>query len=119
MARNSFNQYPEDRFTKIPKTTEDNYIWIMWVTKPDSHHPQGGHPILIRRPVKKLFGKTRWERIPDDPRIDKSQVEEWAQHAVEYINANLDADYPHRVVFSSVGRFTPSIVFDTNEIPAY
>lgn len=121
MARHDFDEYPEDRYgPRIPKVRlhEDDNIWVAWVTKPTSHHPQGGHPMLIRRPVKKLFRKVRWERIPDDPKISVEQVERWAREAIHYINANLDVDFPHALRFFDVDRGN-WITFEDDKIPKY
>lgn len=131
MARHSFNAYPEDRYNDIPEaknTKYNGYMWMMCYTVPTSQNPRGGHSEIIRRPVeviekRGLFRKPiksiEWRRIDDDPRIPRKQVEEWARQAIEYINANLDADFPRPIEFADVRRGSPSITFETDLIPKY
>jgi hypothetical protein len=131
MAVHSFNAYPEDRYGNIPMVKPTKYsgkLWLMCYTIPTSHHPQGGHFEIIRRPVevierKGFFRRPEkkivWQRIDDDPKIPIEQVEEWAREAVNYINSNLDADFPREIKFSSVHRGSARITFETDLIPKY
>jgi hypothetical protein len=129
MAQHAFNAYPEDRREKRKGVKVEGNIWVMRIPNPYSYNPGSTMAEIIRRPVRRkrivgkgLFGKrlrtvTVWERIPDDPEIPIEQIEEWARQAVEYINANLDVDYPYEARMVEIGRANPAVCFETRMIP--
>jgi hypothetical protein len=126
MSSHGFRAYPEDRYEERPFIKSDKRIWVMVVTS--QYQFVSSETEIIRRPVKKIVKRgwfrkpkeiTVWERVPDDPRIPQEQVEEWARNAVEYINRNLDADFPKPIKLLGVRRGTPSITFERMDIPEY
>jgi hypothetical protein len=132
MTRHAFITYPEDRYVGRPMVTVRKKIWIMRISNPYHHSPyKSSMAEIIRMPVKKRklvrTGRfkwgfrytTVWRRIPDDPRIPKEQIMEWARQSVDHINANLDADYAHVTKLFGVDRGEPWIVFDDDKIPLY